>query len=273
MIINEEEKRNNKYINIESVYCSPYVLNLNESDKYSQCAYFIEKSNKIVILSGAGISTSQNIPDFRSKTGWYSKNPQNILSINNFINNPKEVYRFLYKYLNTIKGKTQSKAHSIIKDLEKCKQVYVITQNIDKLHNNNILIEFHGNLESAHCLKCGKKFNIEYILNDDIEDFNRCECGGLIKPDIILFDEDIKSDNILKANNICKEADLIMIIGTSLTVEPFASLPLKAPIETPFIILNKTATYLDDNNMSVVINEDCDKSLSEIYKRFLNKDF
>ena len=266
--------KDNKYINLGGAYSSPFVYNFEDvEDKYKQCAYLIDKAKNIVFLTGAGISTNAGIPDFRGKEGWYNRKPEYILSMDNFLANPKEVYKFLYTYLKTIRSRKPTKTHNIIKALDDEKNVNIITQNIDNLHIGSNIIHFHGDLEKAHCIKCNKEYSIDYILNDNIDSFNRCECGGLIKPNIILYDENIDKGNLLNSKEICKKADLIIIIGTSLVVQPFASLQLEAPLETPFIILNKTATYLDDNNMSIVINENCDKSLGEIYKRYKNKDF
>ena len=245
-----------------------YVENLPEEDRYNQCSYFIKEAKNICVLTGAGISTNIGIPDFRSKTGWYSKESEDILSFTNFIRNPKEVYNFLYKYYKLIDVEP-SISHKIIADLENMnKNITVITQNIDKLHQragSTDIIEYHGGLDSASCVICSKEYDIETVLNEDIdnEDFNyKCECGGYIKPNITLFEEDILEASF--AQKEVSKADLIIIIGTSLQVSPFCELPFSAPLNTPFIIINRDCTYLDDNRMSVVINSDCDKVLKRI---------
>ena len=247
-----------------------YVENLPEEDRYNQCAYFIKEAKNICVLTGAGISTNIGIPDFRSKTGWYSKESEDILSFTNFIRNPKEVYNFLYKYYKLIDVEP-SISHKIIADLENMnKNITVITQNIDKLHQragSTDVIEYHGGLDRANCVICSKEYDIETVLNKNIdnEDFNyKCECGGYIKPNITLFEEDILEESF--AQKEVSKADLIIIIGTSLQVSPFCTLPFSAQLDTPFIIINRDCTYLDDNRMSVVIKSDCDKALKRIMK-------
>lgn len=250
---------------------SLYVENVSEVDKYEQCAYFIKEAKNICILTGAGISTSVGIPDFRSKTGWYSKNPEDLLSYINFLRNPKEVYNFLYKYYKLI-DVNPSYSHRVIANLENMdKNITVITQNIDKLHQkagSSDVIEYHGGLDKANCIICNKDYDIKTVLNESIdkEDFNyKCECGGYIKPNITLYEEDILELSF--AQKEVSKADLVIIIGTSLKVAPFLELPFSAPLDTPFIIINKEATYLDDNRMSVVINDECDKVLKKIVEK------
>lgn len=248
-----------------------YVENLPKKDKYTECAYFIKEAKNICVLTGAGISTNIGIPDFRSKQGWYAKMPEDILSFTNFLRNPKEVYEFLYKYYNLIDVEP-SMSHKIIADLESMnKNITVITQNIDKLHQkagSTDIIEYHGGLDRANCIICEKEYDIETVLNENIdkEDFNyKCECGGYIKPNITLFEEDILELSF--AQKEVSKADLLIIIGTSLKVAPFSELPFSAQLDTPFIIINKDATYLDDNRMSIVINDDCDKALTKIIEK------
>lgn len=247
---------------------SYFVPQLPLDDRYKQCASYIESAKNICILTGAGISTNIGIPDFRSKAGWYSKEPENILSFSNFMKNPKEVYGFLYRYYK-LTDVEPSTSHKLIAKLEHLdKNISVITQNIERLHQKSgstNVIEFHGSLHEASCIMCGKEYSSETVLNDNIYnlDFNyKCSCGGYIKPNITLFEEDI--DELTFAKDEVGKADLVIIIGTSMQVEPFASLPFYAPLQTPFIIINKEATCLDDNNMSVVINEDCDETLEKI---------
>lgn len=250
--------------------CSFYVENVHKEDVYKQCAYFIRESKNICVLTGAGISTNIGIPDFRSKNGWYSKAPEDILSIENLMKNPKEVYRFLYKYYKLI-DKEPSLSHKLIANLDKMdKNITVITQNIDKLHKkagSTDIIEYHGGLDRANCILCNKEYPIESILNENIDEDNfryNCNCGGIIKPNITLFGEAITELSF--AEKEISRADLVIIIGTSLQVAPFSDLPLKAPLDAPFIIINKGATYLDDNRMSISIEEDCDEALKNIFK-------
>lgn len=242
----------------------------NIEEKYVQSAYFIKNAKNICVLTGAGISTNTGIPDFRSKNGWYNKEPEDILSFDNFIKDPKEVYAFLYKYFKLINVEP-SKSHKILAELEDMKKnIAIITQNIDKLHHkagSTDIIEFHGGLDKAECILCNKEYDITRVLNENIynEDFNyRCSCGGYIKPNITLFEEDIKELTFAKKE--ISRADLVIVIGTSLQVAPFSTLPLDAQLDVPIIIINKDKTHLDDMNMAITINEDCDAALVNIVK-------
>lgn len=258
-----------KYID-KGIMTVPYIKKLDGEEIYEQAKYFLKEAKHIVFLTGAGISTNANIPDFRSKQGWYSKSPEDILSRDNFFKNPREVCDFLYKYYNLI-DVDPTLSHNIIADLEnKGKNVTVITQNVDMLHKkskSSNVFEFHGSFNKAHCYRCKKDYPITDILNENVsnKDFSvKCECRGYIKPDIVLFGEDIKYREESMA--AVRKADLLIIVGTSLSVQPFASLPSYAPMGTPYIIINNSPTYLDDNRMSVVLNGDCDEILSKITK-------
>lgn len=261
-----------KYIKKYGDY-SYYIENLDSVDKkYEQCAYLINNAKNITFLTGAGISTSCGIPDFRSKNGWYSKSPEDILSFNNFVKNPIEVYNFLYKYYNLIDVEP-SYSHFFISWLESIgKNVSVVTQNVDMLHSkagSSDVIEYHGSFESSNCIICNKEYSIESVLreyNSDSDKIYKCNCGGLIKPNIVLFGESI--NEMTTSESVLFNSDLVVVVGTSLQVEPFSQLPLKAPLDCPYIIINKTPTYLDDNRMSVVLNGDCD-SLFKCIKKFL----
>lgn len=260
--------KNNEFISNENSRV-PYVKKLSGDKLLEQCRYFINEAENIVFLTGAGISTNSGIPDFRSKNGWYSKSPEDILSRSNFFRKPKEVCEFLYRYYNLI-DVSPTISHKIIAELGNNKNVSVITQNVDMLHTkagSKNVIELHGSFKDATCYKCKKKYNIERILNQDVFNDNfkiQCSCRGCIKPDIVLFEENVYY--LKKAINIMRKADLVVIVGTGLQVNPFATLPTYCKIDTPYIIINKDATTLDDDRMSVVINGDCDDILNKIIK-------
>lgn len=246
----------------------PYVLTLTGDDLIEQCAYFINKAKTIVVLSGAGISTSRGIPDFRSKFGWYSKAPQQILSLTNLYSNTKEVLNFLNKYYSMINVEP-SFSHKFLYELEEQgKQVSIITQNVDLGHTeagNTDIIEFHGSFKKAICNDCGREYNISKVLNDNINDDEfdfKCTCGGIIRPDIVLFGEAVRREE--EAIKKIKEADLLIVIGTSMVVQPFASLPSKAKPNTPIIVINNSSTYLDEDRMAVIVKENCDDVLLKI---------
>ena len=263
---------NNKYFK-EGVYGLPYIPYLKGEDLLKQCAYFINRANKIAVLTGAGMSTDSGIPDFRSKNGLYSKTPESILSLSNFKKNPKEVYDFLYKYLNTLDVKP-NRGHLILKEIEDMgKEVNIITMNIDHLHTksgSSKVYEFHGSLDKAKCLKCGKIYDINEIINNGEYNYN-CSCKGLIKPNIVLYEEDVYHYD--KAKEIMLECDLILIMGTSMVVNPFATLPSEAKIDTPMIIINETPTYLDNDRMAMVIHDNISETLNKIINHIKNKTF
>lgn len=248
----------------------PYVKKLSDDKLLEQCRYFINEAENIVFLTGAGISTNSGIPDFRSKNGWYSKGPEDILSRSNFFRKPKEVCEFLYRYYNLI-DVAPTISHKIIAEFGNRKNVSVITQNVDMLHTkagSKNVIELHGSFKGATCYKCKKKYDIEKVLNEDVLTDNfkvQCSCRGYIKPDIVLFGEDVY--DLKKAIGTMKKADLVIIIGTGLQVNPFATLPTYCKVDTPYIIINKGATTLDDDRMSVVVNGDCDDILKKIMEK------
>lgn len=182
--------------------------------------------------------------------------------------NPKEVYGFLYKYYKMIDVEP-TLTYKLVSDLEnKGKNVSVITQNIDKLHQkagSSDVIEYHGGLDKAYCVLCNKEYPIESVLNDNINNSNfnyKCICGGYIKPNITLFGEDILEHSFAKKE--LSRADLVIVIGTSLKVYPFNELPRSCPIGTPIIVINKGFTSLD-GKASIALNSDCDEALEKIF--------
>lgn len=250
----------------------PYVTVMYGQDKIDQCKYFIEQSKNIVVLTGAGMSTDSGLPDFRSQNGLYNNKesikPEELLSIGFFKRNgnAKKTYDFLNKKLD-IKDVKPNKGHKLLAELENKSNVQIITQNIDGLHqlagSKNVL-ELHGTLKTASCMKCGKKYNM-----DDIryrEEFY-CDCKsnshrGLIKPDIVFYDESV--NGISDAVSIVQKSDLMIILGTSLVVSPFNMLPQYVTAGVPIIVINETPTYLNEDRMSVCFEDNIIKVLEQI---------
>ena len=192
---------------------------------------YIEESNQIVFFGGAGVSTESGIPDFRSVDGLYHQKwdfpPETILSASFFMANPVEFYRF-YREKLLVEGILPNKAHKKLAELEKAgKLTALVTQNIDGLHqaagSQNVL-ELHGSVLRNYCTKCHKFFDGKYVAQHaDQNGLPLCDsCGGLVKPDVVLYEEGLDDDVIYHTVKAISEADMLIIGGTSLTVYPAA---------------------------------------------------
>ena len=192
-----------------------------------QLQKIIDNSRKIVFFGGAGVSTESGIPDFRSVDGLYNQKydypPEEILSHTFFERHTDEFYRF-YRDKMLCLDKKPNKAHYKLAELEKAgKLLAVVTQNIDGLHQaagSKRVYELHGSVLRNHCRKCRKFFSAEYIKNS--EGVPECSCGGVIKPDVVLYEEGLDDSVVNGALNAIMQADTLSIAGTSLTVYPAA---------------------------------------------------
>lgn len=190
---------------------------------------WVRESNRIVFFGGAGVSTESGIPDFRGVDGLYRQKyaypPETILSHTFFMKNTSEFYRF-YRDKMLIKGAQPNAAHLKLAQWEReGKLTGVVTQNIDGLHQaagSRLVFELHGSTLRNYCMKCRKFYDDEYIRNS--AGIPKCECGGIIKPDVVLYEEGLDSDCINGAIHAIKSADLMIVGGTSLSVYPAASL-------------------------------------------------
>ena len=220
--------------------------------KTSQLKALIKESNSIVFLGGAGVSTESGIPDFRSGEGIFNQSsglsfrPVDIISHSFFMEHPEEFYDFYRRKLCYPEAKP-NKAHKALVRLEKQgKLKATITQNIDNLHQmagSKTTIELHGSVFRNFCISCGEKFDINYILSS--EGIPTCKkCGGIVRPDVVLYEEHLEHENIDNAVNAIKKADLLIIGGTSLTVYPAATFAQFLPHDR-VVIINKSSTYLD----------------------------
>lgn len=235
-------------------------------DKLEKLQFFIDNSNKIVIFSGAGISTESGIKDFRSKDGLYNEEykypPEEILSHSFFINNNYEFYKF-YKNKLDSRSALPNDAHKFFAKLEKENKLEaIITQNIDNLHTlagNQKVIELHGSVFRNYCMKCHKFYDANYIFNSI--DIPKCKCGGIIKPDVVLYEEALDDNNIKMAINSISKADLLIIVGTSLSVYP-ASGFINFFNGKYLVIINKDTTIMD-NKANLVIND----KVAEVFKK------
>jgi NAD-dependent deacetylase len=198
----------------------------NES-KISQLNLAVRKAKHIVFFGGAGVSTESGIPDFRSAQGIFTNNlsAEEIVSNDCFFNDTKTFYDFYKSKMMYLDAKP-NKCHEKLAELEKeGKDITIVTQNIDGLHQlagSKKVLELHGSIHSNHCLECGKSFDAAYVKNS--EGLPLCDhCGGLIKPDVVLYGEQLNYDTITAAIEAIEEADLLIVGGTSLKVYPAAS--------------------------------------------------
>lgn len=192
----------------------------------------IENSNNIVFFGGAGISTESGIPDFRSVDGLYNMEydypPETILSASFFKQNPKEFYRFYKnKCLRPMINSKPNATHKALARLEEIgKLKAIVTQNIDDLHHkagSKNIYELHGTSFRNYCVRCGKEYSIEEVLSDT-EDIMHCTCGGIVRPDIVLYEEGLDNEVIRKSIKAISECEVLIIAGTSLVVYPASGL-------------------------------------------------
>ena len=210
---------------------------------------WIAGSDNIVFFGGAGVSTESGIPDFRSVDGLYSQHykypPEQILSHSFFQANPEEYYRFHHDKL-CLRGAQPNAAHRKLVEWEaQGKLRAVITQNIDGLHQaagSRNVIELHGSLLRAYCSRCRKPWPAERI--QEGEGVPRCDCGGVIRPDIVLYEEALDEDAISRAVRYIRQADVLIVGGTSLVVYPAAGL-IRYYRGQKLVLVNRDATSAD----------------------------
>ncbi len=216
----------------------------------------IAQSRRIVFFGGAGVSTESGIPDFRSVDGLYHQQyaypPETILSHSFFVRKPEEFYRF-YREKLLVEGAQPNPAHRRLARLEaEGKLTAVITQNIDGLHQaagSKKVLELHGSTLRNYCTACGKFYPAGAIAGS--KGVPRCSCGGVIKPDVVLYEEGLDSDTLDAAVKALGAADLLIVGGTSLAVYPAAGL-LQYYGGRELVVINKTATPADSRATLVI---------------------
>ena len=226
----------------------------------------IDDSEKIVFFGGAGVSTESGIPDFRSVDGLYNQKydypPEKIISHSFFARYPEEFYRF-YRDKMIFPDAKPNDAHKKLAELEKCgKLSAVVTQNIDGLHQmagSKNVIELHGSVHRNYCTKCGKFYPLSAITES--AGVPKCECGGTIKPDVVLYEESLKTEDIERAVSEISAADTLIIGGTSLVVYPAAGL-VRYFKGKHLAVINKSE--INANNAELVINDSIGKVMSKI---------
>lgn len=227
----------------------------------------IYNSRRIVFFGGAGVSTESGIPDFRSVDGLYNQKydypPEQILSHTFFMHNTEEFYRF-YRDKMLCLDKKPNKAHLKLSELENAgKLTAVVTQNIDGLHQtagSKKVYELHGSVLRNYCMKCGKFHSAEYIKNSN--GVPKCECGGVIKPDVVLYEEGLDDSTVSGALSAIQSADTLIIAGTSLTVYPAAGF-ISYFRGNNIVLINRDETPFD-SKASLVFHEKVGELLDKI---------
>ncbi|CCY04203.1 nAD-dependent protein deacetylase SIR2 family [Faecalibacterium sp. CAG:1138] len=243
-------------------------------DKYEELKKIIDTSKNTVLFTGAGISCPSGIPDFRSADGLYNEkgggySPEQIISHSFFVAHPKEFYEFYKSKMVYPKAKPNAAHRYFAKLEEEGKLSAIVTQNIDGLHqaagSKNVL-EFHGSVHRNHCMRCGKFFDVNYVMNSS--GAPKCDkCGGLVKPDVVLYEEGIDADVFEASVAAIENAQTVIVVGTSLAVYPAAGLLTGFRGEN-LVLVNKQATPFD-RYATLVFNED----VINVVKRLESMDF
>ena len=233
----------------------------------------IENSKKIVFFGGAGVSTESNIPDFRSEEGLYNAqqqygmSPEYMLSHSYFIDNPEGFYDY-YKHNLVYEDAKPNKAHYALAKLEQDgKLIAVVTQNVDGLHQkagSKTVYELHGSAARNYCMDCRKAFDMDYIMDPANCDgyVPKCDkCGGIVKPDVVLYEEALDESQIMGAVNAISQADTLIVGGTSLVVYPAAGL-IRYFNGKNLVLINKSSTQYD-SIANLVISDSIGKVLGE----------
>ena len=218
-------------------------------DKIAQLQEIIDQYDNIVFFGGAGVSTESGIPDFRSQDGLYHQKydfpPETILSHTFFLNNTEEFFKF-YRDKMLCDTSKPNAAHLKLAELEKAgKLKAVITQNIDNLHQmagSRKVLELHGSVYRNYCMRCGKFYDFSYVKNSTGVPY--CECGGVVKPDVVLYEEMLDSTTLAESVDAISRAQVLIIGGTSLAVYPAASLIDYFRGEA-IVVINKAPTPRD----------------------------
>ena len=236
-------------------------------EQITQLQKMIDDSDRIVFFGGAGVSTESNIPDFRSADGLYHQNykytPEQVVSHSFFMHNPEGFYEFYKEKMMYLNAKPNA-AHKKIAELEAAgKLIAVITQNIDGLHQaagSKHVMELHGSVHRNYCMKCHKFFDASYMLHS--AGVPKCECGGVIKPDVVLYEEGLDNEVVSDAIRTIAEAEVMIVGGTSLAVYPAAGL-LDYFRGRALVLINKGATP-QDRNADLLIQKPIGQIFSQI---------
>lgn len=240
---------------------------LKETEQQAQtCASWIEEASRIVLLSGAGLSTAAGIPDFRGPQGLYRRagvsEPEALFDIDRFDRDPSLFYGFHREFLRLFEEIEPTFAHRFFAALEKTgKMAAVITQNIDALHqaaSSERVLEIHGGIGSNHCRRCRAPFSLEALIDImDKEEIPHCSCGGVIKPDVVFFGESVLG--LGACQEAAASADLLFVVGSSLVVTPAAFIP--SLCQGRIVVVNRgelSSPYLPQQRIDLFADEEID---------------
>ena len=227
---------------------------------------WVKESNRIVFFGGAGVSTESGIPDFRSVDGLYHQKfeypPETIISHSFYVKNPEYFFRFYREKMLPL-GYEPNITHKKLAQWEQAGKLQaVVTQNIDGLHQkagSRKVYELHGSVLRNYCTRCGKFFSAEFVKNG--VGVPHCDCGGIVKPDVVLYEEGLDQEVIAKSVHAIRNADMLIVGGTSLTVYPAAGL-IQYYRGNRLVLINRDATPYDDQ-ADLVLHE----SLGEVFSQ------
>ena len=210
----------------------------------------VDESDNIVFFGGAGVSTESGIPDFRSTDGLYHQQydypPETILSHTFFVRKPEEFFRFYRDKMLALDAKPNAAHEKLAQWEREGKLKTVITQNIDGLHQaagSRKVLELHGSVLRNYCMKCGRFYDARFVQSR--EGIPRCDCGGIIKPDVVLYEESLNMETMQEAAACSRQADVLIVGGTSLVVYPAAGL-IDYYRGNKLVLINRTPTGRDD---------------------------
>lgn len=236
-------------------------------EKIEQFKSLVKKSNNIAFFGGAGVSTESGIPDFRSKDGLYNQKydypPEEILSHTFFLKHTEEFYKFYKDKMNSLKYEPNITHVKLVELENKGKLKAIVTQNIDGLHQkagSKNVYELHGSVLRNYCMKCHKFYDAEYVFNSS--GIPKCSCGGIVKPDVVLYEESLNEETLENSIIAIANADMLIVAGTSLTVYPASGL-INYFRGKNLVLVNRDSTPYD-NRANLVINESLGKVFNEI---------
>lgn len=224
----------------------------------------IDQAQSIAVLTGAGISTASGIPDFRSAGGLYAdKSKVNVFDMDAFIENPLIFYNFAKEFYPKVRDASPNAAHAKLAQWgREGKRITVITQNVDDYHQragSDPVYTVHGSFITSTCRSCGKHTETEKLLPSiQAGEIPRCECGGVFKPGITFFGEMLPEYDWTSSIRAISKTDLLLVIGTSLTVFPAARLPDYRTANTPLVIINRDPTPLDSRATLIFRGDICE---------------
>ena len=253
-------------------------MNSFSESQIEKCSALILNAKSIAVLTGAGISTGAGIPDFRGPQGLYVTrryDPEKVFDIEYFVKDPKPFYEFARDFIGFEEKIKPTFTHNYLAELERHGKLKgIVTQNIDGLHqragSKNVL-EIHGGFLTSHCLECEENFSFA-VMKEKLfsEEVPSCACGGVIKPDVVFFGEDVKY--LAESYALAASVDLFFVVGTSCVVHPAASVPQQT--KGKIVVVNKGAVDLDLVNVVLRVEEDIDGFFREVASasdRFIEK--